>query len=164
MAPSYLTLFRAVGWMSRGDLSTRAGHAGYNVATPDAQGLGTLRYQVALAVGPDAVRELAPGLIVPHATPLAAATPGDQPLLSVEPPSVRLSICKRAADGDGLVVRLIGAAADAVTARVRLFRPIRRARLSDLDERDGPELPIEGCGESLIVQIAANDIVTLRID
>ena len=157
-----LTLFRAVGWMSRGDLSTRPGHAGYNVQTPDAQGLGHLRFRYAIAVGPDAVRDLEPGLIGPRAIALERAQPCDRPFLSVEPASVRLSICKRADDGDAFLVRLCGPPSESVTARLRFFRPLRRAWWSDLDERTGAEIVLSGARDELAVPLAANEVVTLR--
>jgi hypothetical protein len=159
-----LTLFRAVGWMSRGDLSTRPGHAGYHVPTPDAQGIGRLRFRYAIAVGADAVRQLEPGLLGPRAVALLRAQPDDHPFLSVEPAAVRLSIFKRADEGDALIVRLCGPPHDRVTARVRLFRPIHRAWWSDLDERTGAELALAGARDELAVPISANEVVTLRIE
>ncbi|HET9849638.1 MAG TPA: glycoside hydrolase family 38 C-terminal domain-containing protein [Candidatus Dormibacteraeota bacterium] len=43
-----LTLLRAVGWLSRDDLTTRTGHAGPGIATPGAQQLGQHRYRYSL--------------------------------------------------------------------------------------------------------------------
>jgi hypothetical protein len=60
-----------------------------------------------------------------------------------------------------MVLRLCGAPRDARKARVRLFRPLRAAWWSDLDERFGPELPIDG--DALSVLVPANDVVTVRI-
>jgi hypothetical protein len=159
-----LTLFRATGWMSRGDLATRPGHAGYNVPTPEAQGLGHLRYRYVIAVGDEAARALEPGLVGPHAIALAhAPQPADREFLSIEPPAVRLSILKGADDGTGaLILRLVGPPVDAALARVHLFRPIRRAWLSDLDERTGS--PLAAHGDALTVPVPANDVVTLRIE
>jgi alpha-mannosidase len=159
-----LTLFRAIGWMSRGDLSTRPGHAGYNVQTPAAQGLGRLRFRYAIAVGAEAVRELEPGLIGPRAVALERAHPGDRPFLSIEPAGVRLSIFKRADDADAFIVRLCGPPRAAVTARIRLFRSIRRAWWSDLDERPGAEIDLGAARDEVAVPIAADDVVTLRIE
>ncbi|MCU1280746.1 MAG: glycoside hydrolase, family 38, partial [bacterium] len=159
-----LTLLRAVGWMSRGDLSTRRGHAGYNVPTPDAQGIGPLRFRYAIAVGPDAVRHLEPGVLGPRAIALERAQPGDRSFLSIEPATVRLSIFKRADDADAFIVRLCGSPTEAVTARVRLFRPLRRAWLSDLDERTGAEIALDGSRDELAVPISANEVVTLRLE
>jgi hypothetical protein len=158
-----LTLFRAVGWMSRGDLSTRSGHAGYSVPTPDAQGIGLLRFRYGLAVGDDAIRQVEPGLIGPRAVALARAQPADLPFLSVEPATVRLSILKRAADSDALIVRLCGGP-EAVTARLRFFRPLRRAIWSDLDERTGAPIELGPRDDELALPIAAHDVVTVRIE
>ena len=41
----YLTLFRSVGWLSRGDLQTRRGHAGPAVRTPGAQCLREMLFE-----------------------------------------------------------------------------------------------------------------------
>ncbi len=43
-----LTLIRAVGWLSRGDLHWRNGHAGPGVETPEAQSPGLHRFEYAL--------------------------------------------------------------------------------------------------------------------
>jgi alpha-mannosidase len=43
-----LTLLRAVGWLSRDDLTTRTGHAGPALETPGAQVLGPHRYRYSL--------------------------------------------------------------------------------------------------------------------
>jgi hypothetical protein len=43
-----LTLIRAVGWLSRGDLRWRHGHAGPGLETPEAQSLGAHRFEYAL--------------------------------------------------------------------------------------------------------------------
>ncbi len=43
-----LTLIRAVGWLSRGDLRWRRGHAGPGLETPEAQSFGVHRFEYAL--------------------------------------------------------------------------------------------------------------------
>src|SRR2546429_2659093 len=43
-----LTLLRAVGWLSRDDLTTRTGHAGPALETPGAQVLGEHRFRYSL--------------------------------------------------------------------------------------------------------------------
>ena len=45
-----LTLLRCVGWLSRSDLSTRRGHAGPELATPEAQCPGTHTFEYALSL------------------------------------------------------------------------------------------------------------------
>src|SRR3989454_693429 len=57
-----VTLLRAVGELSRGDLGTRPGHAGWPTATPLAQCLGASRGEVAIV--PVAQAELERGGLV----------------------------------------------------------------------------------------------------
>ena len=158
-----LTLFRAVGWMSRGDLSTRPGHAGYNVQTPDAQGVGHLRFRYALAVGPDAVRELEPALVG-----AARARRSRTPSRSIArfSPSSRRRCVSRSSSAPTTATpsscALVGPPNRAVTARVRCSRPLARAWASDLDERVGAELALGDARDELAVAIPANDVVTVR--
>src|SRR5439155_21878376 len=58
-----LTLLRAVGELSRGDLPTRPVHAGWPTATPLAQCLGTSR--VELAIAPVSQAEVERGDVIP---------------------------------------------------------------------------------------------------
>src|SRR5437588_4968061 len=58
-----LTLLRSVGELSRGDLPTRPGHAGWPIATPEAQCLGTSR--VELAIVPVSHAEVERGDVIP---------------------------------------------------------------------------------------------------
>ena len=44
-----LSLLRCVGWLSRGDLSSRSEHAGPDIPTPEAQELGTWAFEYAIA-------------------------------------------------------------------------------------------------------------------
>jgi len=44
-----LTLLRCIGWLSRSDLATRRGGAGPELETPDAQEIGTHRFEFAIA-------------------------------------------------------------------------------------------------------------------
>ena len=46
-----VTLLRAVGELSRGDLSTRPGHAGWPTSTPLAQCPGRTRVELAIEIG-----------------------------------------------------------------------------------------------------------------
>jgi hypothetical protein len=59
---------------------------------------------------------------------------------------------------------LCGAPTEAVTARIRLFRPLRRASWSDLDERLGPDIDLGASPGELTIPIAANEVVTLRLE
>jgi alpha-mannosidase len=140
-----LTLLRCVEWLSREDLSTRRGHAGPMLHTPEAQGIGTYTFQYAL---------------VPHAGTwqsedalvLREAQAFEEPMracaterhsgqladlwsfLHVAPASVVVSAVKRAERGDGVVVRLYNPTQDAVSAEVILALPFHEVLAVNLNE------------------------------
>jgi alpha-mannosidase len=111
-----VTLLRSVGWLSRGDLTTRDGHAGPMLATPGGQGLGeqTARY----AILPHAGDWQAEGAVLREAQAFEAplrALPAEQhdgelppswSFVHVAPDAVVISAIKRAESGEGLIVRL----------------------------------------------------------
>jgi hypothetical protein len=157
-----VTVLRSVGYMSRSDLSSRRGHAGYQLRTPEAQGHGRLRFRYALAFGDDPARALEPALIRPAAVALLEAVPGDRSLLAIEPAGVRLHAVKRAEADDRLLVRISGPESGALTAKLRFFMPISRAWLSDLDERTGTPLAIDG--DTVSLPLAAGQVATVAVD
>jgi alpha-mannosidase/mannosylglycerate hydrolase len=137
-----ITLLRAVGWLSRGDLRERRGHAGPALETPSAQCLGPQRFRYCVVpMNGDAtlgrayrsVREfLSPPLVArgdgDARTYLAMATdPADAP--------VTLSSL-RAGPGGAFVLRLASLGDEPVGATLRAHRPIRSARAVDLREGD----------------------------
>jgi alpha-mannosidase len=163
-----VTVVRAVGWMSRSDLASRRGHAGYQIETPAAQGRGRLRFRYAVAfedaAGPAATlaRALEPALYPPAAVALEDAPASERALFALEPPEVRLSTIKRAEADERLLVRLIGPdAGPPVLARLRFFRPIARAWRSDLDERAGT--PLEVTDGQVALSIAAGEVETIAV-
>jgi alpha-mannosidase len=84
-----LTLVRAVGWLSRNDLTTRAGHAGPEMETPGAQVLGghRLRYSLFFHQGDwehGGVWRMAESTL----TPLVA---GRGPTVTTAPPRIELA-------------------------------------------------------------------------
>jgi hypothetical protein len=165
-----LTLLRAVGFMSRSDLASRPGHAGYQVRVPGAQGRGRLRYRYVLVFGepgePAAAlaRELEPALFPPLAVGLQTGEALDRPLLEVAPAAVRLYAVKRADEDDRLLVRLGGPESGTVQARVRFFgRQVRRAWLSDLDERLGTPLAPSPDG-TVVVPLPAGEVATVAVE
>ena len=135
-----VTLLRAVGWLSRGDLPERRGHAGPELETPSAQCPGEQRFRYCvvplsggrgLAAAERSVREfLSPAWV----------TPGDgtartflRIAVAPEDAVVRLSALRAAGEGR-VTVRLASLAATAATATLRFDRPIRTARAVDLRE------------------------------
>jgi hypothetical protein len=135
-----LTLFRAVGWLSRGDLPERRGDAGPRLETPSAQCLGELvaRYCVVPLGGatgiPEAAREvrafLSPAWIATGdgAARSFGALGGD--------PALVLSAV-RGRGPDRIVVRVVNPLGAAAQGTLRFHRPIAHARAVDLREGDG---------------------------
>ena len=135
-----ITLLRAVGFLSRGDLPERRGHAGPELETPSAQCLGVREYRYAivpldehndLGRASRAIREwLSPPVV----------TTGDgraRRFISFEnaDTSVVLSALRAGRDG-ALVVRLANPTAEPADAALRFARPIEVARAVDLREAE----------------------------
>jgi alpha-mannosidase len=162
-----LTLMRCVGWLSRGDLSARKGHAGPMHATPGAQmpGLHTFDY----AIIPHASGQDQPSSLSAyrHAfafnTPMRAAGASLHPgelspmasLVRVLPHAFMLSAIKTAEDGLGWIVRGYNLTAEPLQVTLVPWRPFRIAQRVDLNEQiledlacaeDGRvSLPVSGC-------------------
>ena len=109
-----LTLLRSVGWLSREDLPTRPGWAGPGLATPEAQCLGTHRFEYALALVQDigdadlvrASHDYRFGL-----TEGPPGVPADTPL-RLEGDGYCLGALKGAEDDDGCILRVYNPALD----------------------------------------------------
>jgi hypothetical protein len=168
-----ITLLRAVGELSRADLPTRPGHAGWPVATPLAQCHGTERLQ--LAIAPITQTELASGTVLPELWEdlflpvqgiwLRQATP-----LSLEPIDVRLegyglvfSAMKPAEKGDAMVVRCYNAT-DRPTAGLWHFStPVTSARRARADERALHDIRLGEGGRIVPFHAAPREIVTIVV-
>ncbi|MEK6619703.1 MAG: hypothetical protein AABZ26_01870, partial [Chloroflexota bacterium] len=171
-----ITLLRCVGWLSRGDLRERRGHAGPALETPSAQcpGRATFRYCLVPLDGAGGVAEAMPS-VREFLSPVRIARGDGAPrsFLTVEPsdPGVVLSALRAGPDG-ALVVRLVQAGAHLAEARLRFARPVVDSRPVDL--REGvPDLgntgfdvmrtaaPLELCPDgSAIARLAPYEIGT----
>ncbi len=110
-----VTLLRAVGWLSRGDLATRPGNAGWPILTPDAQCVGEHEYALALAVDtkpfPESTCAQAgrtlnlPPLAIPMGKGRGRIGNGWS-LFSCDNPHITLSACKKREGREELVIRL----------------------------------------------------------
>ncbi|MEA2660501.1 MAG: 2-O-(6-phospho-alpha-D-mannosyl)-D-glycerate hydrolase, partial [Chloroflexota bacterium] len=173
-----ITLFRAVGFLSRGDLPERRGHAGPQLETPSAQCLGemTFRYCVVplteklrVPQAARAVREfLSPAWV-------AAGSGEERSFCGLDgDPAVTLSAV-RSRSKDGIVVRLVNPSAGAARATLRFARPVRASRPVDLREGE-PALgntgldvvrtagPLDVRDGSAAVTLEAFEIGTWEID
>lgn len=167
-----LTLLRSVGDLSRGDLATRPGHAGWVTPTPDAQCIG--RDRVELAIGPVTATDLGRsdglercwedaflpvrGMWLRDADALTPASAG----VELEGEGLVLSAAKPAEDGEGMILRCWNSADAALAGRVRVHPRPRHAERSAADERAGDGIPV-GPDGSVSFRAGPREIVTLRI-
>ena len=173
-----LTLLRCVEWLSRGDLSTRHGHAGPMEYTPEAQCQGHHEFDYAL-VPHNGEWQAEHALVLREAqafnTPVRAIVteqhPGQQPsraaLVEVEPPELVVSAIKRANAGEGLIVRVYNPLDHAVEASLRPGVAAARAFVTNLHEERGTQLFWSGEGdeehasEPVHVDMRAGEILTI---
>jgi len=134
-----VTLFRSVGFLSRGDLPERRGQAGPQVETPSAQCLGemTFRYCVVpLGEGigvPEAARAIREFLSPAW---VATGSGAEESFCSIDGDPAMTLAAVRARTRDRLVVRLVNPGRGVARATLRFARPVREARPLDLREGD----------------------------
>jgi membrane-associated phospholipid phosphatase len=145
-----VTLFRAVGFLSRGDLPERRGHAGPQIETPSAQCLGEMTFRycivplgegVGLPQAARAIREfLSPAW-------LATGSGDEHSFCFLDgDPAVTLTAV-RARSRDQLVVRLVNPSGGDARTTLRFARPVRASR--PLDLREG-ELTLGNTGLEMV--------------
>jgi alpha-mannosidase len=153
-----MTLVRAVGWLSRPDLSSRPGQAGPSIPTPGAQCLETIRARFALMHEFDvrATRDAELGLLAVFAgdQPLA---PPDVPLLSLEPQELLLSAIKPAENGGGIVLRVLNPVDRAIDATVIVGFLWAEAAAVRLDESPTGE-PVTLDGHTIRFNVPARSL------
>lgn len=166
-----VTLLRCVEWLSRGDLSTRRGHAGPMELTPEAQCLGVNEFDYALVphsgdweANDALVLREAQALNMPVRVMVAVPHEGELPstsaLLSVEPRSLVVSAIKRANSDEGMLVRVYNPSGYAVEAAISPGFATERAYSANLLEEPGEQLFWQG-GQPLHVGVRGGEIVTL---
>lgn len=151
-----LTLLRAVGYLSRGDLPTRpSGQAGPGLPTPGAQCLGTHTFR--LAFEPRTIPPSNGALLArastfaspPHVVPAsgsAAALPPAGAFLDLDTldGEIQLSACYWSAEADALVVRVFNPNGHPARMRLSAAHPADKASRVDFLERDLESLPVDG--------------------
>lgn len=166
-----VTVLRAVGRLSRADLKTRPGHAGWPVATPEAQGLGPDRMQLVLA--PAGLEQFQGGVFLPslwedlflppRAVWLRLASPLDiAPIdFGLGGDGIVFSALKPAETGEGVVVRCYNTLGAAGSGWCRVPFSIASAERVRADERAGTSLPVERGGRMVRFVAGGHEIVTL---
>ncbi len=166
-----LTLLRCVEWLSRGDLSTRRGHAGPMELTPEAQCQGINEFDYALVphsgdweADESLVLREAQAFNMPVRVVAGSQHEGDLPslsaLLSVEPRSLVVSAIKRANNDEGMLVRVYNPSGHAIEATIRPGFASERVYAANLLEEQDEQLFWQG-GEPLHVGVRGGEIVTL---
>jgi len=154
-----ITLLRAVGFLSRGDLPERNGHAGPALATPSAQCLGEREYRYCVVpLGgdltlPRASREIREWLSPPW---IVRGDGGTRSFYSLEgDPAVQPSALRAGPDG-AIVARLFNPSRESASATLRFARPALEARAVDLREGD---LALGNTGLDVVRTAAPPDVV-----
>jgi len=164
-----LTLLRCVGWLSREDFSTRRGHAGPGLPTPEAQMIGAWSFEYAL-IPHTGGWEQALGPASGFQTPLRAASrglhagriPACGSFLQVEPQTFAISALKAPEEGPGAVLRGYNLLDRPQTVILKPGWSFRTAELAALSERPLQALPVSPDG-SITFEAGPKQIVTLRI-
>lgn len=169
-----LTLLRAVGWVSRDDTLARIGGAGPETPAPDAQSIGLNRVSYAVIPYADGWLQsraylTAEEYLVPFYGSLTGVHPGTVARsgglveLSGDHTLV-LSACKKAEDGDALILRCWNVARTPTRARVRVGR--RPAMVRPVDLREEPigdaGIPLDQDG-SFTLEAGPAQIVTVAL-
>jgi membrane-associated phospholipid phosphatase len=135
-----ITLLRAVGFLSRGDLPERRGHAGPELATPSAQCLGTRAYRYTLIPldGETDVPRAARWVREWLSPPLVVSGDGrPRTFVSFVDPQTPLVLTALRAEPDGaLIVRIANPQREDAVGALRFDRAIRASRPVDLREGD----------------------------
>ena len=167
-----VTLLRAVGWLSRDDLtSRRMRNAGPTLATPDAQCLGTQRFRYAvlpyagafLAAGVKTWSERwrTPPLVVQGVDD--GHVPGGTGLFALRGEGVHVTAIKKHEARDTLVVRLCNLAEARREATLRFHPEVAGAWRADLLEERLCDLMMAG-GHDVVAALGPHEIATLEIE
>jgi hypothetical protein len=171
-----LTLLRCVGQLSRPDLPTRPGHAGWPSATPDAQCQGVDVIEIGVAPvtardleAPERLEQMWEDTFVPPAAhwirdfreaasvtvPAGCALEGD---------GLVFSSLKPAHEGTGAILRCYNLRGAESAGRLVLARPASRATLTRADETPIGELPLEQSGRVVSFTVPARGLATIRLE
>jgi mannosylglycerate hydrolase len=168
-----VTLLRSIGQLSIGNLPTRPGHAGWPVATPDAQCLGWHRLQ--LAIAPVTQSQLEGGTALPHLWEdlflpiqpvwLRQASPLAMPGLDIrlEGEGMVFSALKPASMGPAIVLRCYNATSSPAAGVWHFSVVVGEARRARADEQTLHEIRLGEGSRSIPFHAAAHEIVTIMV-
>jgi 2-O-(6-phospho-alpha-D-mannosyl)-D-glycerate hydrolase len=164
-----LTLLRAIGALSRSDLPGRPGHAAWPTRTPEAQCLGPIRIELAVApvASPEALPELwesvftpVRGLWIRDAIGLAAPAGG----VTLEGAGLVFSTLKPVSGaGEGMVLRCLNPGDVRAAGAWRFAEPVQSAHRTRLDEADPVPLVLEDHGHVVRFTVEPHELSTIVV-
>jgi mannosylglycerate hydrolase len=170
-----LTLLRCVGWLGLDDLiGVRYGRAGWKIFTPDAQCLGRhiFSYSILFHSGDLGKEELQKEAIKKNTKLLTIKTnsysgkfPASFQILEIESQpedSLIISAVKIAEEGKNLIIRFYNVLNKRVSYSLKFPFKIKKAFLTDLEEKEKKEILIKG--NKISGEVAEKEIVTLKIE
>ena len=166
-----LTLFRSVGRLSRGDLSSRSDHAGPDIPTPDAQMVGSWAFEYAImAYDGELASSEVPDEWADYRHPQRALVQTAHPgrlgprtsLLSLEGGGLAFSSL-RSTKGGALSLRFFDVIGVARRVKIRSSLALPSAMKTRLDGEPIAGLAVDADGGSFIVEVAPYEIVTVEL-
>jgi len=169
----HITLLRAIGDLSRGDLPTRPGHAGWPTAIPAAQGIGQTRIDLALV--PVSAAELDRSDVLPQLwedafLPLHPLWLRDASALALSPVNIALegtglvfSALKPAQIGSPMLLRCYNATGRKVSGAWRFGHGVKTAHRVRADEREAVALVLEQRGNIVRFVAEPHEIVSILV-
>ena len=167
-----LTLLRCVGWLSRDDAPFRPYNVGPHLPTPEAQCQGIQEFQYSIVPHEDTCEKAGSFRDAhEHNVPVMiratkahdGSLPPEQSLLSLEPRNLLLSALKKCEKRNSLIVRLYNLTGRRVHAKLQFLRPIKKARLVDLNE--DPIRPIKEIKDNCLgMPVNKKQIVTVEVE
>jgi len=154
-----ITLLRAVGFLSRGDLPERKGHAGPALATPSAQCIGEREYRYCVVpLAGDITLPLAARAIHEWLSPPWSGRGDAAPrsFYSIDGDPVVQPSALRAGPEGAIIARLFNPARESASATLRFARRAVEARAVDLREGD---LALGNTGLDIVRTAAPPDVV-----
>ncbi|MEN3185276.1 MAG: glycoside hydrolase family 38 C-terminal domain-containing protein [Atribacterota bacterium] len=148
-----VTLLRAVGWLSRDDLLTRKGDAGWSLPAEGAQCLGNHRFRLALlfAKGPAWQLFLNREARIFNRPPLLLQVEGNEASFlngwspfECDNPVLVLSALKRKENGDGMVIRMYNPTVSPQRFRLSFTLPVIAIQRLSLVEEEEDLVPLRG--------------------
>ncbi|MFQ6075939.1 MAG: alpha-mannosidase [Candidatus Bathyarchaeia archaeon] len=170
-ATLYLTLIRAVGQLSKGDLTTRRGHAGPTLQTPEAQcrGVHTFEYSIIPHKGTwetskvyKHAREFCVPFIAMGKSGGGGAAEPFGSFIEVEPDGLVLSALRMAEDDPSLVLRFYNITGRKIMGKVGLSFPVEEAWLCNLNEQPIAKLEVPG-GRGLKLRVEPHQVITIKL-